>query len=254
MTAKTEAWILIRGLARNSQHWGDFTAKFQSQFPRAEIEKLDLAGNGHESHRPSYLTLLENVEDLRKRSRLVGSGRKVSLCTISMGSMVAMLWAELYPDEIERMVLMSTSSRDHSTFFERLRPGNYLRFLRMIADGRNLFLREKEVIEMTTTNVQNIDELAARNARIPPTSVLNFFRQLWAASRFKLPPKAPLVPHLFLVGDGDELVNSICTKRIAQVWGSPLEVHPTAGHDLPLDAPDWIADHIKAWVLRSSNS
>ncbi|MBX2993465.1 MAG: alpha/beta hydrolase [Bdellovibrionaceae bacterium] len=241
-----QPWIFIRGLARNSQHWGDFTGMFQARFPLAEVEKLDLAGNGHEAHRPSFLSILENVEDLRRRTR-VGQGRKVSLCTISMGSMVGILWAHLYPDEVERLVIMNTSSRDHSRFFERLRPGNYVRFLRMAADGRNLFRREKEVIEMTTQRIENIDELAHTFAKIPPTSVTNFFRQLWAASTFHLPEK-PSVPLIFLVGDDDELVKSVCSKRIAQLWKSELRVHPTAGHDLPLDAPKWICDQIESWI------
>ena len=45
-----------------------------------------------------------------------------------------------------------------------------------------------------------------------------------------------------------QLVASQCSQSIAGVWGCPLRWHPTAGHDLPLDDPQWVIDQIQQWV------
>ena len=39
-------WILLRGLARESAHWGAFVPLLQSTFPDAQITLLDLPGTG----------------------------------------------------------------------------------------------------------------------------------------------------------------------------------------------------------------
>ena len=47
MLLKTPAtWILLRGLAREKRHWGDFLEQFRSAFPNDKILALDLPGAG----------------------------------------------------------------------------------------------------------------------------------------------------------------------------------------------------------------
>ena len=105
-------WMFLRGLGRHSLHWGSFPAQFQQAFPAAEIELLDLAGNGTEAARGSYLKIGAYAQDLRQRSRFVTEGKiPFSILAISMGAMVASAWAEQHPGEIARMVLINTSSR-----------------------------------------------------------------------------------------------------------------------------------------------
>jgi hypothetical protein len=36
---------------------------------------------------------------------------------------------------------------------------------------------------------------------------------------------------------------------LAGAWGAALRVHPTAGHDLPLDDGGWVAEQISTWWL-----
>ena len=45
--ARTSTWILLRGLARESGHWGAFTAQFARAMPGCEVLALDLPGNGY---------------------------------------------------------------------------------------------------------------------------------------------------------------------------------------------------------------
>jgi hypothetical protein len=36
-------------------------------------------------------------------------------------------------------------------------------------------------------------------------------------------------------------------QRLARCWHAPLRLHPTAGHDLPLDAGPWMAQQVSTW-------
>ena len=39
-------WVLLRGLTRESRHWGEFPARLQSRFANSNVVALDLPGNG----------------------------------------------------------------------------------------------------------------------------------------------------------------------------------------------------------------
>jgi len=53
---------------------------------------------------------------------------------------------------------------------------------------------------------------------------------------------------LLLAGQLDELVNAKCSRALAQRWRCAIRLHPTAGHDLPLDDGEWVSRQIREWV------
>ena len=82
--------------------------------------------------------------------------------------------------------------------------------------------------------------------------VENFLGQLRAAIRVKSPPRLD-VPALVLASVGDNLVSWRCSEAIAKRLALPLKLHEgtgtdAAGHDLPLDAPDWVCAQVNAWT------
>ena len=242
--------MFLRGLGRHSLHWGFFPDLFQQAFPAAEIELLDLAGNGTEAARGSYLKIGDYAQDLRQRSRFVAEGKTpFSILAISMGAMVASAWAEQYPGEIERMVLINTSSRADSRFYQRLRWRNYLRILRTAMQKDDLLVRERAILEMTARGLPQLESLARKYAAMPPTASANFMRQIFASSRYSY-PQAPNCPVLFMASEGDNLVDPVCTRRLAGRWRAKLDVHPGADHDLPLLAPDWIIEKLRGFLAQ----
>ena len=72
-------------------------------------------------------------------------------------------------------------------------------------------------------------------------------RQLLAAMRHRPPPRRPPVRMLLLASAQDALVSPRCSQRIAADWYLPLAMHPDAGHDLPLDDPQWLLRRISEW-------
>jgi pimeloyl-ACP methyl ester carboxylesterase len=53
---------------------------------------------------------------------------------------------------------------------------------------------------------------------------------------------------LILSSRQDGLVHVNCSLAIASRWKCPLQLHPTAGHDLVLDDPDWVIKEVQRWL------
>ena len=244
-------WIFLRGLARSSSHWGSFLDQFKKDFPQDEIELIDLRGNGDLLHSPSWLSIEDNVRDLRARSRFIQSGCSVHLLSISLGSMIATEWSRKFPEEIEGAVLINTSDRGTASFFHRMRLRNIRHFLSILKNPQQSVASEKIILEMTTNfpgTEMVIEEWADIFSKLAPTSRLNFIRQIIAAARYKFPEHKPKTEILILCGGKDKLVNPICSERIAKMWTLTTHRHPTGGHDLPLEVGDWVCEQIANWL------
>ena len=247
--AAVTQWIFLRGLVRESGHWGAFVPFFESQVPGARVHALDLPGNGALYTHTSPTDLKAMVESCRQQLRSAGLAPPYTVLALSMGAMVAVQWAHDYPQELQRQVLVNTSMRPYSAFYERLRPRNWatvaglvLRTLLRRATGQQW---EAAVLRMTTTghHPQVLQAwLLLRMAH--PVSTANALRQLWAAARFRAPARRPSVPTLLLASSCDGLVSVRCSRVLAHVWQVPLVEHPHAGHDLPLDDPQWLVQQI----------
>ncbi len=244
-------WVLLRGLTRESRHWGEFAGLLRASAPADAVLALDLPGNGRLSGEPSPRTVEAMVEACRAQLRQLGSKPPYRLLAMSLGAMVATLWATSYPDECLGIVLINTSSRAFGPWHQRLRPRAILRLLGMLVstDAR---AKERVVLGLTTRHPHEGSEVVLARWttwRVEhPVSAANTFAQLWAAARFRAPATKPRVPVLVLVGLADGLVDPRCSWRIATGWGVELRAHPSAGHDLPLDDPHWVARQAVEWV------
>jgi pimeloyl-ACP methyl ester carboxylesterase len=121
-------WVLLRGLMREQRHWGNFTQQFAQAHPHERIITLDFAGNGALYQQASATSIGAMVEQARGQVQQQLQQQvegKIKLLAISLGGMVAVAWAERYPQELQRMVLINTSLAPHNPFYQRLRPANY---------------------------------------------------------------------------------------------------------------------------------
>src|SRR5690606_4856303 len=89
-------------------------------------------------------------------------------------------------------------------------------------------------------------ERAAKLSREDPAKLGTAVRQLVAAARF-YPPRAEQ-PTLILSGAHDRLVSPKCSTALAHYLHAPHYVHPTAGHDLPLEEPAWAIEQTANWL------
>lgn len=247
MVLENPCFILIRGLAREARHWMDFPSTLKIFFPNCEIETLDHAGNGSEIGRESATDIVQTVEDLRNRSKFLRDKKRPILVAVSLGGMIATKWASTYPQELSGLVLMNSSDGGTAPFYERLLPRAQINFLSIFFKKDPLEI-ELAALPMISNRPENYHKWATEFVDIPRTSVKNFVRQVFSASKMRFPKTPPAIPILLLTSYGDRLVSWRCSQKISQLWNLPLEIHPDSGHDITLDDPAWVCERILAWM------
>jgi pimeloyl-ACP methyl ester carboxylesterase len=247
-------WVLLRGLMREARHWGEFPVVFQDAVCAQNIVTPDFPGNGSLHLQTSPASVAEMAEDCREQLRQLGYAPPYRLLALSLGAMVAVEWSARYPDEIENMVLINTSLAPFNPFYHRLRPANYPSLFRFLVFS-SAAQREQLILRITSRLIRTQQEQTALlnewvgYALDCPVTRANILRQLRAAISYRAAQTAPRVPVLLLGGQQDQLVNVKCSLALAQYWGCSVRLHPTAGHDLPLDDPAWVAQQVREWLV-----
>jgi pimeloyl-ACP methyl ester carboxylesterase len=246
-------WIFLRGLTRERAHWGGFISAFEQAVPGAHVIALDLPGNGQLCAVSSPLSIAEMVSHCRAELKKHDVQQPCYLLAMSLGAMVATEWAYQTPQEIAACVLINTSMRPFSAFYRRLQPRNYAALLRLALPGVGDAELERTVLRLTSNQVAThnavvADWVATRRQR--PVSARNTLRQLLAAARYRARSEPPATDLLLLGSKQDRLVSIRCSLAIADSWKCPLELHPAAGHDLPLDDPAWVLQQVRHWLAK----
>ncbi len=254
--ADTTPWIFLRGLTRESRHWGGFIGQFEAAMPGCRVITLDFPGNGrlHQQRSPT------RVQDMTQSCRAQLRERRIEppyrLLAMSLGAMVAVDWSSRYPGEIEAQVLINTSLRPFNPFYERLRPANYGALLKLAVLGASPDAQERTILRLTSNHAgtQGTEMvlphwLALRQSN--PVSRINAIRQLVAAARFCAPQIRPAAATLVLASAQDRLVSVACSQALATHWQCGLRIHPSAGHDLPLDDGPWVAAEVREFCRMS---
>lgn len=248
------AWVLLRGLSRESGHWGVFPDHLLRELrelqPAARLLMLDLPGTGSMRRQASPTQVSAIVDACRSELQGRGIGGRVSLVGMSLGAAVLTDWANRYPDEVEAGVLINPSLRPFSELFRKSRPFNYLGLLLLSLSRFSARMREERVLSLTTrlTPHQAVIDRWLELQRQHPLGVRNTARQLIASMRYRASRTRPAAPMLLLCSKADDLVDWRCSQAISRAWGAPLRMHTKAGHDLPLDDPQWVARAVAEWL------
>lgn len=249
--------LLIRGLSRQQGHWGEFPKCLEREFEKQGLEfKIafeDLPGFGkrHQQTSPSNIAKIAEllVPTLEKLS--IESHQKIHLVGISMGGMVAMELAGRFPEYCESLVMINSSVKPVARFYQRLRPKAYPAFLKA---WFHPFMRESErqILKISSENrihdeilLDNWLELRKNN----PPSRIAAIKQLIAASRFEAPSRPPINKVLLVASKNDHVASYLCTVNLANYWQVESVIHETAGHDLALDEPEWLARVCLDWFI-----
>lgn len=253
--SEAPTWVLLRGLTRETAHWGGFLQAFKQALPQARVLALDLPGNGLLHAMPSPADIAAMVAYCRAELARRGVATPVHLLAMSLGGMVATEWAYQAPQEIAACVLINTSLRPYGAFYRRLRPRNYGPLLRLALGRATPEAWERTILRLTSNRAAEHtavlpDWLAAR--RRHPVRAGNALRQLLAAARYRARATAPATPVLLLASAQDGLVDVRCSEAVARHWGCALQRHPWAGHDLPLDDPQWVIGQVRRWLAAAA--
>ena len=261
-------WILLRGLARESAHWGAFVPLLQATFPAAQISLLDLPGTGCFHQETSPKTINTITDKVRRHAFDHGLLQQpVTILALSLGAMVGWQWMHSYPEDVCGAVLMNTSFADLSPFYLRLRWQSYRKFV-ALAMTRDVGSRESKILQLvsnrryiakdgvydenqTGTGAVQDEQISQAWEQIQhkrPISFKNSFRQIVAAASYRPGDIKPDQPVLLLNGLGDRLVSPVCSEAIHKKWNLELRRRIAAGHDLTLDDGAWVALQLKDWA------
>ena len=246
--------VLIRGLLREQRHWGQFYEMLCHHYPERPVICLDLAGNGARFQLPSPTSISKMVNDLRVQLRLRElNPYAIDIIAISMGGMIAVEWMTCYPNEVDSAVLINTSARPYSPFYQRLNWQQLPTILKILHSPPEH--KEARILALTSSNQHQhqgtLKEWIKWREQYP-VSTRNTWVQLQAAARYRV-RYSPTKPVLLLASEQDQLVNVACSKALASNWHLPLFLHPSAGHDLPLDEPEWLCEQIEAFYQQQSH-
>jgi pimeloyl-ACP methyl ester carboxylesterase len=249
LTAAFAPWVLVRGLAREQAHWGEFPHTLSAALGDTRVITLDLPGAGMLQGRRCPLTVEALAESCRHQLQAAAVVGPVKLLGLSLGGMVVAQWLTRWPGEVAAAVIINSSARGLGPLHRRLKPSRWPRLLR-IATRWGTAEAERAVLQLTSSWPERQSDVLGPWAdvqRSRPVSRGNALRQLVAAARFQIPSGPPGCPVLVVCSAGDALVDPRCSEALAALWRCGLAVHPKAGHDLPLDDGAWLADRIAAW-------
>ncbi len=238
----------MRGLSREKQHWGDVLPQLQALFAPEPCEAIDFTGAGDRYYVKPPLSVaaiadecLENVLSFEPPYRFIG---------LSMGAMVTLAMSQKI--DIDRMVLINTSLRNLSPFYERLH-WSVIPVVIQCLFTQDRLKRERAILQLTSGIADQkwgIIPTWCQIQALHPVSLANALRQLYAASRFEFRGNSG-ARTLVISSRNDQLVDSQCSRALAQLLQADVRMHPWAGHDLPLDDPAWLIDTIMEWFTPS---
>jgi pimeloyl-ACP methyl ester carboxylesterase len=245
-------WVFLRGLTRGTPHWGNFPEIFQKLNPKALVEFLEIPGNGSLNLEKTPIHPKTVIHFLKERSLFCQNKTPFNICGISLGGMIALKWAELYPEDISSVVTINTSLSQFSPIYRRLLLSNYPRIIQGLMNGDSM-TQEKIILEITSNKFSETKKYLpffAEFSQQHKTSTLNFFKQLLLANNIKIHQHAK-VPLKIICSKNDRLVHFSCSELIANALNGDLIIHPSAGHDLPLDEPEWLSQNLNQSFIKN---
>lgn len=239
-------FFLFRGLVREAKHWGDFPQHLTQVHAGSEVITIDIPGAGTLVHSKAPLSIQGMVEIMRQEyQQKVKDDHEQILIAVSLGGMIAAQWLKSYPQDFDKVVLINTSYGGVSPLFDRLKPKALAHVLQVPwMKGRQ---KEEHILRLVKNHAQGFKEtldLWEEIEKERPVSVENSVRQLLAAASFRIGNWKPEHDVLILASTQDRMVSVNCSRKIAQKWQAPIVEHPTGGHDLTSDDPQWVAEKI----------
>lgn len=244
-------FILLRGLAREAAHWLDFPELLQQALgDNCRLHLVDFPGCGKYCSQPALPSITAMTEHARTETdiaEITARNEAVYLLGISMGGMVALDWAQRFPHELRGLILIN-SSAGNQPFWWRLRPTAWPAMIRALITNCNA--RETAVLSIVSNNHADYAQRTNQWLNIQqqrPVTRATILAMLRAAAQYRPRPYCT-VAGMVIASKRDRMVSVRASESLAQQFDWPIARHPSAGHDLPMDEPQWLADQISQWL------
>jgi pimeloyl-ACP methyl ester carboxylesterase len=248
---------LLRGLTRESGHWGSFIRLLQEDIPGVKVHLLDLPGSGKYVAESASTDIRKMVDFMRKDTigQLPGNNGPNIICATSLGGMVASDWVIRYNTDFQGLVIINSSFKYICRSSERAMKGVRWDMLKILF-AFSVRKREALIIKINSNKPEGYDILTDEWVKIQEKrkmSRMNILRQTIAGVTYGIKNEKPGIPLLIIGSRGDRMVCTECIKKIHAAFGGTLIWHPDAGHGLPIDDPRWLSLRIADWCMAQYN-
>ncbi len=233
--------VFIHGWAGDHSKWEKQIEFFSNHYP---VIVYDLAGHGKSGPAKDYSIkhhsiMLHNFLQQLKVTHIYLVGH-------SMGGMVAQQFAVDFSDYIQKLVLISTTSKIITSLRKRLAV-LFMRFLLRISFN-NFF---RKLLSYTQTPEKSPEELTAMinyASSIPPHIIRKTFAKMTSFNSSKnISPVEN--PTLIIVGDKDPIISELMVRDLQKkVPNSSLKIISNGYHELMVDNPDEINRSILEFI------
>lgn len=240
--------FLVRGLVRSLEYSPESNKILASELNKllkadVKVHSFELAGNGRLFQKESPASIEGMIAKLKEQyKKYKRKDASAYMIAISMGGMIGINWLNTHENDYEKAFIFNSSLPKFCSLFERLLPESIPTLFSGALSSDPVY-REKQIQKIIINHKDKNKDIWKKWAEVSrqmPVSIKNSARQLWAAMRSPNPEKVS-TPLFIGVSENDRMVSSDCSKRMAKAWNVPLFTHPTAGHDILNDDPEWLA-------------
>jgi len=249
--------VLLRGLARWSDHWLGFEKFLADKGFR--VITVDNRGFGKSSDAESSknLTVHDLADDVAQviSKEAPGGAHVVGL---SLGAMIGLALAAMKP-QLVRSLMMVNSSVGGSKI-PRISKRALFSILQIAVMGRRGYDPLSRVIlspESPNSKREKLSKSWSEIDREHRVSLRRLFSQLRAARGFQgfVEMASIKCPVTIVRCDQDKFVDPRNSDFIhRQIPSAEIVKHPTAGHELAVDDPDWFVDVIISALNRAEST
>lgn len=241
-----DAVLLLNGGLMSIASWQPIAARLRE---RHRVVRCDFRGQTR-TPGPAHATLAPNAEDVVALLDRLGL-RRVHVVGTSFGGLVGLILAARWPERVSSLAAVTVS--DHATP-QMTRTTRELR--RVVADilaggdGGQLLDAMIDDIYSAGYLAENRGLLALRSrqiAELPRAWFASVDGILAAVETFDLRPEAAAIgcPTLVVVAADDRVMPPERGRALAAaIPGARLAEHPSSGHTLVVEDPDWVARRV----------
>jgi pimeloyl-ACP methyl ester carboxylesterase len=247
-----KAIVLLRGLARWSDHWLGFDEQLAAH--GVKVIAIDNRGFGRSAQLTvKNLDIAQMAEDVAAVITKEAPGG-AHIVSVSLGGMIAMSLAAFKPQLVRSLIIVNSSVA--SSKLQRISRRALLSIGSIVARSNKGYGKlANSILGQNTSSIRKA-ELAERWKKIDFAASMklkNLWSQLMAARNFGgLSEMAAIrCPVTVIKGNSDAFVDPKNSDFIQKnIKGAQLLTHPSAGHEIVFDDPEWmikrIMEHIDA--------
>lgn len=214
------AIVLLHGFLENKKMWQDYIALFSKSY---RVVAIDLLGHG-ESNCLGYVHSMEdNAGAVHEVLENLNIGKAI-IVGHSMGGYVALAFAELYPENIQKLVLLNSTSKEDSAEKKLNRTRaikavkqNYVNFVSLAI--ANLFSENNR-----TRLAGEIEKVKTEALKTPLQGIVASLEGMKIRKDREILLRKNLFPVLLILGKKDPVLNY--EESITQIENTSAELIP----------------------------